>query len=359
MTDSDMNVLFEHNCFTLTQAEKELLLLPIIKHLDQLHAKHCERYATLMNAFKGAGQATKLSEMQPMVAQSFKQFTLRSVGESEIVKTLTSSGTTSQTLSRIYLDHKTAGYQSKALVRILQSYIGKKRLPMLIADSRNMVSNRQSFSARGAGIQGLSIFGRDHTWLFDEDMNLDINALQMFCKRYEGQPVLIFGFTYMIWEYLLQEMKRRRITCHLPDAVLLHSGGWKKLQDKAVNNETFKHEISNILGTERVYNFYGMVEQTGSVFMECEKGYFHASLFSEVFARDPVSMKIKAFGESGVLQVMSALPWSYPGHNILTEDEGTVFGVDDCMCGRKGAYFSVKGRFLKSESRGCSDTFVA
>ena len=64
-----------------------------------------------------------------------------------------------------------------------------------------------------------------------------------------------------------------------------------------------------------------------------------------------------AIGEKGVLQVVSLLPESYPGHSILTEDEGVLLGEDDCPCGRKGKYFEVTGRIRNAEVRGCSDTY--
>ena len=54
---------------------------------------------------------------------------------------------------------------------------------------------------------------------------------------------------------------------------------------------------------------------------------------------------------------MSILPKSYPGHSILTEDEGVLLGIDDCSCGRKGKYFEVLGRIKNVEIRGCSDTY--
>ena len=54
--------------------------------------------------------------------------------------------------------------------------------------------------------------------------------------------------------------------------------------------------------------------------------------------------------------MLSILPHSYPGHNILTEDLGVIHGEDDCKCGRRGKYFSVLGRIPNSEIRGCSDT---
>jgi hypothetical protein len=52
------------------------------------------------------------------------------------------------------------------------------------------------------------------------------------------------------------------------------------------------------------------------------------------------------------------LPESYPGHSLLTEDEGVILGEDDCPCGRKGKYFKVMGRLKNAEIRGCGDTYA-
>jgi hypothetical protein len=55
---------------------------------------------------------------------------------------------------------------------------------------------------------------------------------------------------------------------------------------------------------------------------------------------------------------LSILPNSYPGHSLLTEDEGVLIGEDDCMCGRLGKYFKIVGRLKNAEIRGCSDTYA-
>ena len=108
-----------------------------------------------------------------------------------------------------------------------------------------------------------------------------------------------------------------------------------------------------------MHNFYGMVEQTGSVFVECEIGHLHASLFSDVVIRNPLDWSECRVGEPGLIQVLSVLPRSYPGHSLLTEDRGELLGEDDCRCGRKGRYFRVLGRLPRAEARGCSDTYEA
>ena len=100
-----------------------------------------------------------------------------------------------------------------------------------------------------------------------------------------------------------------------------------------------------------------MVEQTGSIFFECEKGFFHPSIFNDVIIRDKISLNAKSIKTNGIIQTLSILPLSYPGHSILTEDEGIIIGLDGCKCGIKGKYFKILGRLEKAEIRGCSDTY--
>jgi hypothetical protein len=102
-----------------------------------------------------------------------------------------------------------------------------------------------------------------------------------------------------------------------------------------------------------------MVEQVGSVFVECEAGHLHAPSFADVLVRHPLTLAPLSTREAGLIQVVSCLPGSYPGHSLLTEDLGTVLGEDDCACGRSGRYFSVHGRIPKAELRGCSDAQAA
>jgi hypothetical protein len=91
--------------------------------------------------------------------------------------------------------------------------------------------------------------------------------------------------------------------------------------------------------------------------MECERGHLHASSFSEVIIRDPIDFRPLPANQRGSIQLLSTLPHSYPGHSLLSEDEGEYQGVDDCACGRMGRYFKVHGRIRNAEVRGCSDTY--
>jgi hypothetical protein len=187
-------------------------------------------------------------------------------------------------------------------------------------------------------------------------MEIDFDVLNAFLDRHAGQKTFIFGFTFMVWQYLYQALLKKNIKIDLSQGILVHSGGWKKLQAQAVDNREFKEKIKNQTGIQSIHNFYGMVEQIGSIFMECEAGYLHAPIFSDVFVRNPYDWSVLPQKQSGIIEVMSILPHSYPGHVLLTEDMGTIHGEDDCSCGRKGKYFLISGRIPRAEVRGCSDT---
>lgn len=347
--------------YGMPHGEKSRHLSEMLTTLTWQHAERCEPYGRILRAHGlQAGQQFALEQIPFIAVRLFKEYELGSVPKDDVFKVLTSSGTTSQRVSRIILDRDTAMAQTKTLVLILQQFLGKARLPMLIIDHPGVIKNRQSFSARGAGILGLSNFGRDHTYaLRDDDMTPDIDAIRAFLERHRGQRVFVFGFTFMVWKYFYQALKDMPDAPRFEDAILIHSGGWKKLLEEAVDNDTFKAALADKLNIRAVHNFYGMVEQVGSVFMECEHGRLHAPAFADVLIRDARDWSVLPKGRTGLIQVLSVLPTSYPGHSLMTEDLGEWTGLDDCPCGRMGRTFRVHGRVAKAELRGCSDTHAA
>ena len=114
----------------------------------------------------------------------------------------------------------------------------------------------------------------------------------------------------------------------------------------------------NVTNINRVHNYYGMVEQTGAIYMECEQGHLHTSNFSDVIIRRPYDFSVADINEDGIIEVVSFLPLSYPGQLLLTDDEGVILGEDDCPCKRKGKYFKINGRIKNADIRGCSDTYA-
>ena len=352
-----------HPPYSLAKAEKERLLTQRLTELTEYHRKNCPDYARMLDAAGYApGSASSYTELPFLPVRLFKELTLRSVPEKEVVKTMTSSGTTGQAVSKIYLDRTTSANQQKAMVKIVSEFIGSSRTPMVIVDCPSVVKDRAMFSARGAGILGFSLFGSKTIYALDNEMNLNVDALRSFLAQHQGERIFFFGFTFMVWQHFYRELVRLAEAGEYFDlscATLIHGGGWKKLASEAVSREEFHKRLEDICCLKRVHDYYGMVEQTGCIYMECECGHLHASVYSDVLVRHPFDFSLCEKEESGILQVVSTIPESYPGHSLLTEDEGVILGEDNCPCGRKGKYFRVLGRLKNAEIRGCSDTYAA
>ena len=338
--------------FTLSQPAREPLLLDELTALVAHHRTRCLSYDRILAATGYTG-AERVADLPWLPVRLFKNLQLKSIPDGEVFKVLTSSGTTGD-VSRIYLDKAAAATQTRQLGATLRTVLGPRRLPMLLVDSRGILKDRRSFSARGAGVLGMATFGRDHVWALDEEGRPDLPAIRGFLARHGEAPFLVFGFTYLVWLHLYEVARNAGLD--LGNGILIHSGGWKKLVDRAVSPGEFRRCLANDTGLSRVHNFYGMVEQIGTVFLEGPSGgALYCPDFADVVIRDPQTWAELPPGEPGLIEVLSTLPTSYPGHVLLTEDLGVVHGIDDGDW--PGKRFSVLGRLPRAEARGCSDTY--
>jgi phenylacetate-coenzyme A ligase PaaK-like adenylate-forming protein len=352
----DINNLINIAPFSLGLQEKIALFDDAINDLTKHHFDNCSQYRKILDVL-GYDPFIKQNKnnIPPLPVRLFKDYRLLSVDRHQIIKTMTSSGTTGQGQSMIYLDRITSTNQTKVLVKIVSSFTGKKRLPILVIDTKSVLKDRNLFSARGAGILGFSMLGYDTTYALDEDMQLDFKKVEAFCRKHKDNNIIVFGFTYMIWKYFYKSMVKSGKYLPFEKGIMIHGGGWKKMSEEAVDNNKFKKLLEGVCGIKRVHNYYGMVEQTGSIFMECEAGFLHCSIFSDIRILRTDFSTCGAH-ETGLVQLSSLLPFSYPGHIILSEDTGEIIGEDDCTCGRLGKYFQIHGRVQHAEIRGCSDT---
>jgi len=340
--------------YDLCAADKQEVFTPALLSLAKYHYHHSDDYRAIVDSVYP--NFLESDKVPALAVRLFKHHLLKSIATDDIFRITTSSGTTSQQVSQIVLDKENAQRQQKVLATIVKQWLGGKRLPMLIIDHPNVIKDKFSYSARGVGIQGMSLFGYDHSYALNEDMSINIDAVNQFIDKHHGKNILIFGFTFIIWQYFIQQLNMQKMRFNLNNAVLFHSGGWKKLQDQAVSNQEFKSQVNAVLGNVKIHNFYGMVEQTGTIYVECESGFLHCPVWSDVIIRKKSNLEEENERVEGIIQVNSLLPTSYPGHSLLTEDLGIIFGEDNCSCGRKGKYFQVNGRLAKAEVRGCSDT---
>ena len=145
--------------YSLSKEDKERMLTERLVELTELHRRNCPEYARILESIRfDASSVHSYRELPFLPVRLFKELELKSVPREEIVKTMTSSGTTGQAVSKIFLDRATSSNQQKTMVKIVSEFTGSSRMPMIIIDCPSVVKNRSMFSARGAGILGFSIF---------------------------------------------------------------------------------------------------------------------------------------------------------------------------------------------------------
>lgn len=331
-------------------------MLEQLNALTQHHITNCKTYADFVHSIFGTQAAQCLSEVPYLPARAFKSFTLKSIPDEEIFKTMRSSGTSGQH-SKIILDKKTAQMQTRVLTKNFGANFGRGRFPMLVIDTESTVKDRLSFSARTAGVNGFSLFSRGRTFALNDELSLELERVRKFLSAHSGKTVFVFGFTFLIWTALVEQLEASGETLDLSNAFILHGGGWKKLEDQKVDNGTFKSRLFETTGCHNIHNYYGMIEQTGTIYIECPKGRLHAGENADALVRDPHTHRVLAPGETGLIQVFSTIQECYPGHAVLTEDLGRVYPGETCSCGRAGTIVEIEGRLPKAEIRGCSDAY--
>ncbi len=354
-----MNIKSYINDFEKNSREEfESKQYKLLFELNKFHFNNCSKYLNFVNAHFSENMFNDVSSLPYLPVDVFKRHRLITCGEENIFKILNSSGTTGQIKSQIFLDKYNARNQAIALSKIFTQFTGLNRPNMLIIDSPDLLQKRNNFSARVAGIIGFSSLCRKREFALNSNYQINEEAIEKLIEASENSQILIFGFTSIIWQYFLKYKFKNSIKSKLRDkGVLMHGGGWKKLENKNISKDYFYKKINNLTGIKNIFNYYGMVEQTGSIFIECSKGYLHTNPLCDIISRSKNDLSVNPLNIEGIAQVLSVLPTSYPGFSLLTDDLVTIKHINNCPCGRKGKSFKINGRIKKSEIRGCSDTF--
>ncbi len=349
-----INQKLKENPYSLKEINKNKYFRKKIISLTSHHKKNCREYNKIVNflGYKIKKEHT-IEKLPYLPVQIFKEVDLLSINKKQIVKVINSSGTTDGKRAKIYLDKKNSLNQIQALKKIIQFHIGNHRLPMLVIDKKSSIFNSRGFDAKKAAFFGFSIFGKNIFFLLKENGKIDYQGLEKFFKKFNSK-FIIFGFTYQVYENLYNKLKINKINRKIKRAIVIHGGGWKKMEKKKISNNQFKINLKKKLKINNFLNYYGLAEQTGSIFLECKCGYFVTTDYSDIIIRNE-ELNVCNDMEKGFIQLLSILPTSYPGHNILTQDIGQIVNKKNCKCKINGKRFVVHGRAKKAELRGCSD----
>jgi phenylacetate-coenzyme A ligase PaaK-like adenylate-forming protein len=362
-----MNKLLSFEPFDLPLEEKKHHFSLSIKEEILFHYQNNVLYRNYCRKRKfdpNLDSFENLADIPYIPVQVFKQIgaTLSSVSQSQIKISLQSSAT-SGIPSTVLIDKETAKRQIRAVSKVLTSFIGGFRRPFYIMDLDPKKNSARSLDARGTAVLGMLNFASESRYFMSEDENGGLylqkeNIINTLNEINDKGPVVIFGFTYVLYASVASQLNSEGVHFKLPEgSKIIHIGGWKKLENQKVSKHKFNHDLSKLFGVSDldIVDIYGFTEQMGVIYPDCPFGWKHLPAFSELLVRHQVTQEICPAGKSGLLQFITPLPHSYPGNSVLTDDVGIIDKIESCECGRVGTRFKILGRAKKAEVRGCGD----
>lgn len=339
-------------------AEEDKIFLGALKDELIFHYENNRMYRSFCDK-KGFSPYSDfgIEDIPPVSVSVFKNLgdSLGSVPINDIKLKLQSSAT-SGVPSTVVVDKITSKRQSKSMVKVMQSFIGNKLKPFLVMDIDPRSQQGGLLGARFAAVSGYLKFSNKTGFFLKSNENgmsyFDVEAMRDFLGEVGEVPVVLFGFTYILYANVLKAVDAAKIKLQLPQgSKIIHIGGWKKLESEKISKEEFNKRLSECFGLapSDVIDIYGFTEQMGLNYPDHPDGWKHTAVYSRVLVRDPMTHELLPPGKEGMLEFVSPIPHSYPGNAVLTDDLGIV--CDD----GNGIKFKITGRMKKAEVRGCGD----
>ena len=346
-----MSKMLDRSPFT---ERDDICLLAEMNALSNWHLSGCEAYRSVWPLFT---EAQCFADLPFLHVGAFKHRVWRTSGEGMLHQRTLKSSSTSGVSSQISLDARSGALQAKSSAAILKALLGDDIRPLIVLDSAKSLQQRGEVSARVTAAMSLRALSSEIHFILGESNSAESANWKSFidiCTK--NERVLVYGFTWILWLSMGQSMLPRELRDVLSNTRVdfVHSGGWKKLEDKKVTREQFDAALlENVAPGSTVLDFYGLVEQVGIIYPMCKEGYHHVPRWAAALVRNPWTME-PVVDQPGMLQLMNPLAFGAPYHSVLTEDMGRLIeGV--CECGRVGQRFQLLGRIPKAEVRGCSN----
>jgi len=359
--------LLNLDVYTNDKKLREKLFLDSLNETYKHHYENCEPYRRFCDrrGFNNRIIFKELEEIPALPVQAFKQYGdyLISSSNKKRSNLILQSSATSGRPSSVSIDKITARRQVQTMSRVLVNFLGEKKRPFIIVDADPRNASRASMGARVAATSGFLNFSKKQTYILKEspsgNLTLDESMLIDELKKLSesGESPVIFGFTYVLFESILENPEKYSNFNLGNDASLIHIGGWKKLENRKVSKSNFNDLVNSFFGIpqQNIFDIFGFTEQMGIIYPSSGLNDKTTSVFGDVLVRDPSNYKILDHGEEGLLQFISPMPYSYPGHSIITDDLGVITGENYTNDGFSGKTFKVTGRAKNAEVRGCGD----
>jgi hypothetical protein len=356
---SSIDELFGGDPFSSSKEDEELFWAAMQTELEH-HIRLNRAYDKFLSS-SGWRKTDGIDRLPAIPVSAFKYAPELTRVTQENGFTLASSGTSGRR-SQIFVDPETSRRQKVALNSVVRNFLGPERRHVVVFDVNPADSG--AIGARQAAVVGYVRSSLSTVFLAEEvdgALSLKPGWAEELASSHD-EPVLIVGFTYVIYQ-MLQQADFGENATGLPEGTkILHIGGWKKLQDQSISQENFKSFLTDKLGVpgKDIHDVYGFTELMGVNFFECAFGWKHAPKWVRVRAKSQRDLASLEYGEEGLLEFTSPIAHSYAGLKILTDDVGIVQSSSvDCGCGRSGQRILVTGRRTRAEIRGCGDILAA
>lgn len=286
----------------------------------------------------------------------YKEHEFCSVPRSELVLTLTSSGTGGQK-SHQFLNEKSLDNVKKLAFNIHDALgmSSKKKYNYLCFTYDPTIANDlgtaftdellTNFTNKNEVYYAIQFDKEKNDFVLNEEGVIDaLKRFQAseFSTRILGFPALLFE---MIEKYNIQVNLGE-------DSWLQTGGGWKGKADKEIPKKDFRIFIEKRLGIpqENQRDLFGMVEH-GIPYVDCQKGNLHIPNYARVYVRSPKDLKVLNKNERGLIHFLCTYNFSYPAPSLLTTDYGRI---GSCDCGIGGDILILEGRAGISKHKGCA-----
>ncbi len=189
--------------------------------------------------------------------------------------------------------------------------------------------------------------------IFDIDSEGTLNFLNS--NPSEKGKGWVGGAIPLLYSYFSEMHKKTGQTFECgEDSVVVVGGGWKSFAGEQVSPEKFREVISRSLGIPQKnirdsYNF----SETDCMNPECEYHNKHVLPWEDIIIRDVETLEPVEMGETGLVNVINPIAYSYAGVSILQDDIAKITMEDNCPCGRRGKVIEIIGRAQGAEGKGC------
>jgi hypothetical protein len=324
-----------------------------MNHLTTHHMDGCEPFRRIWDHWS---KSKAISDFPFLHVGLFKELSLVNRNVDVKKERVLYSSSTSGISSKIQLDAHSSKLQAYSSSKILENFLGTKKRPLLVLDSVQSLRQRGSVSARIAAAMSLKFLAKDMVFLLVDHEKPAIKFESLRQILLQEDELIVYGFSWILWvawasqsfpDDIVELLKGKTIS-------FIHSGGWKRLENEKVNQKTFDTRLLNGLSNDSlVVDYYGLVEQIGIIYPQCEHGYRHVPVWADIIIRDIYSQQ-PITDVVGQIQLLNVITWGAPYHSVLTEDIGIIVS-GPCKCGRSGKKFKLNGRIPKAELRGCAN----